>query len=87
MASLLRRLDADAEIGDKDVVLAAPPVGDGRSYTTLLDRALLCGATVVAADAEELATAADIHHGTAMIAAGTVTAGAGQRLRVFAVAS
>src|SRR6516225_1172744 len=28
MADLLRRLDADAEIGENDVVLAAPPAGD-----------------------------------------------------------
>jgi acyl-CoA synthetase (AMP-forming)/AMP-acid ligase II len=87
MADLLRRLDVDAEIGENDVILAAPPAGDGRSYTALLDHALLSGATVVAAETEELATAADIHHGTAMIAAGSVAAGAGQRVRLFAVAS
>jgi len=87
MADLLRRLHADAEIGENDVILAAPPAGDGRSYTTLLDHALLSGATIVAVETEELATAADIHHSTAMIAAGSVTAGAGQRLRLFAVAS
>jgi len=87
LADLLRRLDVEAEIGENDVVLAAPPAGDGRSYTALLDHALLRGATVVAARAEELATAADIHHGTAMIAAGSVAVGDGQRLRVFAVAS
>src|SRR5215467_2887566 len=87
MSALLHRLDIEAGIGENDVVLAAPPAGDGRSYTTLLDHALLSGATVVAAEAGELAAAADIHHGTAMIAPGSVTAGAGQRLRVFAVAS
>ena len=41
----------------------------------------------MAAGAEELATAADRHHGTAMIAASSVAAGARERLRVFAVAS
>jgi non-ribosomal peptide synthetase component F len=87
MDNLLRRLDSDAEICENDVVLAAPPAGDGRSYTALLDHALLRGATVVAARADELAAAADIHHGTAMIAAGSVAVGPGQRLRVFAVAS
>jgi acyl-CoA synthetase (AMP-forming)/AMP-acid ligase II len=87
MADLLRGLDADAEIGENDVILAAPPAGDGRSYTTLLDHALLSGATVVAAETEELAAAADIHDGAAMIAAGSATVGTGQRLRVFAVAS
>ena len=58
-----------------------------RQNTTLLAHALLRGATVVAASADELAAAADIHHGTAMITAGSVTVGAGQRLRVFAVVS
>jgi acyl-CoA synthetase (AMP-forming)/AMP-acid ligase II len=87
LADQLRRLEAEAEICDKDVVLAAPPAGDGRSYTALLDHALLCGATVVATSAEELATAGDVHHGTAMIAAGSVAVGAHERLRVFAVAS
>jgi acyl-CoA synthetase (AMP-forming)/AMP-acid ligase II len=87
LADQLRRLDVEAEIGENDVVLAAPPAGDGRSYTALLDHALLRGATVVAASPDELAAAADIHHGTAMITAGSVTVGAGQRLRVFAVAS
>jgi non-ribosomal peptide synthetase component E (peptide arylation enzyme) len=87
MAGLLRRLDTEAEMSEKDVVLAAPPAGDGRYYTALLDHALLCGATVVAAGADELATAADVHHGTAIITAGSVVAGARERLRVFAVAS
>ncbi|HEX3924592.1 MAG TPA: AMP-binding protein [Streptosporangiaceae bacterium] len=87
MSAMLLRLEADAGIGEKDVVLAAPPAGDGRSYTALLDHALLRGATVVASRADELATAADVHHGTAMIAAGSVAIGGHGRLRVFAVAS
>jgi acyl-CoA synthetase (AMP-forming)/AMP-acid ligase II len=87
MSVLLRRLETEASVGEQDVVLAAPPVGDGRTYTALLDHALLRGATVVAASADELATAADVHQGTAMIAADSVAVGAGERLRVFAVAS
>ncbi len=87
LADQLRRLEGEAAICDKDVVLAAPPAGDGRSYTALIDHALLHGATVVAASAEELATADDLHHGTAMIATGSVAVGAHERLRVFAVAS
>jgi acyl-CoA synthetase (AMP-forming)/AMP-acid ligase II len=87
MSVQLRRLETEASVGEKDVVLAAPPVGDGRTYTALLDHALLRGATVVAASADELATAADVYQGTAMIAAGGVAVGAGERLRVFAVAS
>ena len=39
------------------------------------------------ASAEELATAGDVHQGTAMIASGSVAVGASDRLRVFAVAS
>jgi hypothetical protein len=42
---------------------------------------------VVAASAEELATADDVHQGTALIASGSVAVGASDRLRVFAVAS
>jgi non-ribosomal peptide synthetase component F len=87
MSGMLRRLEIEAEVGEKDVVLAAAPVGDGRSYTALIDHALLCGSTVVAASPDELAAAADVYHGTAMIAAGSVAVGAGERLRVFAVAS
>jgi non-ribosomal peptide synthetase component F len=87
MSGLLRRLEVEAEVGHSDVVLAAPPVGDGRSYTALIDHALLCGSTVVAACPDELAVAADVYHGTAMIAAGSVAVGARERLRVFAVAS
>ena len=87
MSALLHRLDNEAGIGDKDVVLAGPPAGDGRCYTALLDHALLSGATVVAVGAEELASAADRYDGTAMIAASSVAAGARERLRVFAVAS
>jgi len=87
MSALLRKLETEAPVCEKDVVLAAPPVGDGRLYTALLDHALLYGATVVAVRPEELATAADVHHGTAMIAAGGVAIGARERLRVFAVAS
>jgi len=87
MSALLHRLDIEAGIGEQDVVLAAPPAGDGRCYTALLDHALLSGATVVAVGAEELATAADLYDGTAMIAASSVAAGAHERLRVFAVAS
>jgi non-ribosomal peptide synthetase component F len=87
LSGMLRRLETEAGIGEKDVVLAAPPAGDGPAYTALIDHALLRGATVVSARAEELAAAADLHHGTAMIVAGSVAVGARERLRVFAVAS
>jgi acyl-CoA synthetase (AMP-forming)/AMP-acid ligase II len=83
----LSALSATAGIGVQDVVLAAPPAGDGRSYSTFLDHALLHGATVVAARPDELAAAASEHRGTAaIIPLGLEVRGAGP-LRLFAVAS
>jgi acyl-CoA synthetase (AMP-forming)/AMP-acid ligase II len=55
MAADIARVASAADITDRDVVLAAPPVGDGCSYTTYLHYALLQGATVVAAGAGDLA--------------------------------
>ena len=48
-AGLLGRLAAQADLAGRDVLVTAPPDGDGREYTLLLDNALLQGATVVAA--------------------------------------
>jgi len=85
LAAQLTALDADADVTDQDVVLAAPPAGDGRSYTTFIDHALLHGATVVAASTDELSTAASEHRGTAAIVPlGVEVTGP---LRLFAVAS
>jgi acyl-CoA synthetase (AMP-forming)/AMP-acid ligase II len=87
MAAELSALSAAAEISVQDVVLAAPPAGDGRSYSTFLDHALLHGATVVATRPDELAAAASEHRGTAaIIPLGLDVRGAGP-LRLFAVAS
>jgi acyl-coenzyme A synthetase/AMP-(fatty) acid ligase len=72
LSDMLSSLEAEGGIGETDVVLAVPPVGDGTSYTALLDYALLNGATVVPASAAGLAAAADVHHATAVIAAGDV---------------
>jgi non-ribosomal peptide synthetase component F len=63
----LQRLSASAPITGRDVVLAAPPNGNGRDYSVLLDLALLEGATVVAACPESLPDAARAHGGTAAI--------------------
>ncbi len=63
----LERADQTAGITDRDIVLAMPPAGDGLAYTTLLDCALLRGATVVAVRRQELAMAATAHHGTVAI--------------------
>ena len=58
MTAELARLRAQAPVTGQDVVLAAPPSGDGGAYTALLDHALLHGATVVAVPAaDDLAAA------------------------------
>ena len=86
MASELDRLAEEAGITDLDVVLAAPPAGDGRAYTTFIDNALICGATIVAARTDELAETARAHHGTAMIVPLGIDVGTPEPLRVFVVA-
>ena len=63
----LRRLSARAPIIGRDVVLAAPPNGNSRDYSVLLDLALLQGASVVSACTESLPDAARAHGGTAAI--------------------
>jgi acyl-CoA synthetase (AMP-forming)/AMP-acid ligase II len=86
MTGELGRLADEAGITERDVVLAAPPAGDGRAYTAFIDNALLCGAMIVAARTDELAEAAWAHHGTAMIVPLGIDVGAPEPLRVFAVA-
>src|SRR5215813_11625462 len=63
----LDRADQMARITGHDLVLVMPPAGDGLTYTTLLDCALLSGATVVAVRKQELAMAAVAHQGTVAI--------------------
>ena len=64
LAELVDRADEDAGFTTRDVVMAMPPSGDGLGYTTLIDSALLRGATVVAVTAPELVLGANLHHGT-----------------------
>jgi len=75
----LRRLACDAKLAAWDVIVAGPPCGDGRGYTTLLDFALAVGATVVAApstDADAVLAVARSHHGTvAFVPPGSQLAG------------
>jgi acyl-CoA synthetase (AMP-forming)/AMP-acid ligase II len=87
MAAELAALSAAADISERDVVLAAPPTGDGRSYTAFIDHALLHGATVVAARTDELTAAANEHRGTAAIVPLGVEVHGSEPLRLFAVAS
>jgi acyl-CoA synthetase (AMP-forming)/AMP-acid ligase II len=67
MAERLLQLGADAGLTERDVVLAAPPAGDGRAYTELVDHALIRGSMVVAVPTCELAAAASQHRATAAI--------------------
>jgi len=85
LADQLDELASTADVTAADVVLAAPPVGDGRSYTAVVDHALLHGATVVAARTDELASAAAEHGGTAAIVPAGMQVSAADRLRLFAV--
>ncbi len=87
LAAQLTDLRSTADVTERDIVLAAPPVGDGRSYTALVDHALLSGATVAAvASIDELATAATEHGGTAAIVPLGVAVRSAESLRLFPVA-
>jgi acyl-CoA synthetase (AMP-forming)/AMP-acid ligase II len=67
LAGLVDQADRATRFTSRDVVLAMPPVGDPLEYATVVDSALLRGATVVAAGSNDLATAAATHHGTAAV--------------------
>jgi acyl-CoA synthetase (AMP-forming)/AMP-acid ligase II len=86
LAAELAALRVTDDISDQDVVLAAPPAGDGRSYTAFIDHALLHGATIVAAATDELSVAATEHRGTAAIVPLGAEVHWAAPLRLFAVA-
>jgi acyl-CoA synthetase (AMP-forming)/AMP-acid ligase II len=85
MTAELRRLAEQAGITGQDVVLAAPPAGDGRAYTALLDSALMRGATIVASPEGGLDAAAREHQATAAIVAFGVEIAARPALRLLAI--
>ncbi len=87
MAAEIAALSDTACLSAADIVLAAPPIGDGRSYTAIIDHALLTGATLVAARTDEMAAAASAHRGTAAIVPPGVEIGGTEPLRLFAIAS
>jgi acyl-CoA synthetase (AMP-forming)/AMP-acid ligase II len=65
-----------AGLSHRDVVIAAPPCGDGQAYTSLLDLALLAGATIVAAPVPLVTAAIRVYRGTvAIVPAGTEVPG------------
>jgi acyl-CoA synthetase (AMP-forming)/AMP-acid ligase II len=67
LARLVDQADRAARFTSHDVVLAMPPIGVALEYATVVDSALLRGATVVAASGDDLAAAAATHHGTAAV--------------------
>jgi acyl-coenzyme A synthetase/AMP-(fatty) acid ligase len=67
LAGELRRLAAVTPVTGQDVVIAAPPAGEGRAYSVLVDLALLEGAMIVAAFGTNITDAARAHGGTAAI--------------------
>jgi acyl-CoA synthetase (AMP-forming)/AMP-acid ligase II len=73
LAEELRRLAVKTPMTGQDVVIAAPPTGEGQAYGVLIDLALLEGATIVATsstdttEAPDIADAARVHGGTAAI--------------------
>jgi hypothetical protein len=87
ISAALSALSGTADISAQDVVLAAPPAGDGRSYGSFLDHALLNGPTVVATRPDELAAAASERLGTAAIVPLGLDGRATGPLRLFAVPS
>ena len=87
LAAELHRLAAVIPVGERDVVLAAPPDGSSRDYTMLLDLALLQGATVVASPPEGLPDAARAHGGTAAIVHPGTSLPAGLDLRMVTAAN
>jgi acyl-coenzyme A synthetase/AMP-(fatty) acid ligase len=73
LAEELLRLAARTPMTGQDVVITAPPAGEGRAYSVLVDLALLEGATIVATsstgstDAADIADTARVYGGTAAI--------------------
>jgi hypothetical protein len=61
------RPDPGHELTRRDVVVAAPPCGEGQAYTSLIDLTLLTGATLVAAPLPLVTTAMRVYKGTAAI--------------------
>ena len=61
------RRGSAGELTYRDVVIAAPPCGDGQAYTSLLEETLLTGATLVAAPLPLVTAAMRVYGGTAVI--------------------
>lgn len=82
----LSGLDTGGVLSHRDVVVAGPPCGDGRAYTSLLDLTLLTGATIVAAPVPLIEAAMRVYQGTAAIVPRDAHVAGLAPDRVFAVA-
>jgi non-ribosomal peptide synthetase component F len=85
LAERLLLLGTKAGLTERDVVLAAPPAGDGRAYTELIDHALIRGSMVVAVQACDLTAAAGEHKATAAIVPFGVDVAASAPLRLLVI--
>ncbi len=85
-AGQLTSLPGRAGLSHRDVVIAAPPCGDGSAYTSLLDLTLLTGATIVAAPVPLVTAAMRVYQGTAAIVPGGTAVPGLPPDRVFTVA-
>lgn len=83
--SALDDADHSARFTDQDLVLAMPPAGDGLTYATLLDCALLHAATIVAVRRQEVAMAAIAHQGTVAIVPHDAAAVVPAKVRVLSI--
>jgi acyl-CoA synthetase (AMP-forming)/AMP-acid ligase II len=84
LAARLASLAALTPVFPGELVLAAPPAGDGLTYTAALDHTLLAGAALAAVPAAEVgATAAARRAAVAIVASAGQAAGGGSRLKIL----
>lgn len=86
LAEQMSGMDELSGLIKRDVVVAAPPAGDGLAYSMLIDSALFCGATVVAARTQEIARQVAAYHGAAVIVPGGARVRLPARIRVLTAA-
>ncbi len=87
LARHLGELAGAVRVGPEDVVVAAPPAGDGLRYTAILDHMLLSGATIVARSAAQLAAGdfGGYRATAALVPAGADIGGPRDLLRTFTI--
>jgi acyl-CoA synthetase (AMP-forming)/AMP-acid ligase II len=86
LGGLMPADEPESRLTQRDVVVAAPPCGDPDAYSSLLDLALLAGATIVAAPLPQITVAVHTYRGTAAIVPWGTYVPALPADRVFSVA-